>query len=94
MLLIGVGPSPSKTRMKRVTLTDGSGDRLVGICVFFLRPNNTKQVTTANMAEVTIVVLQVFSSPVRLVFPLSRRCTAGYWIPVAAVVYYRCYRST
>ena len=94
MLHTGVAPSPSKTRMKRVTLTDGSGDRLVGVCVFFLRPNNTKQVTTANMAEVGIIFIASVSSPVRLVFPLSRRCTAGYWMPVGAAVYYRCCRST
>lgn len=44
-------PSPSKTRMKRVTATDGTGDALRGICVFFLRPNTTKPVTVANVSE-------------------------------------------
>ena len=51
MLRTGVVPSPSKTRMKRVTATDGTGDALRGICVFFLRPNPTKAVTVASIAE-------------------------------------------
>lgn len=45
-------PAPSKHRMKRVLATDGYGDPLNGICIFFLRPNNSKQVSTSNMVEV------------------------------------------
>lgn len=51
MLRTGVVPSPSKTRMKRVTATDGTGDALKGVCIFFLRPSPTKPVTVANVAE-------------------------------------------
>ena len=51
MLRTGVVPSPSKTRMKRVTATDGTGDALRGICVFFLRPNPTKAVTVASISD-------------------------------------------
>ena len=42
----------SKHRMQRVIATDGSGEALTGVCVFFLRTNNSKPVTTANMVEV------------------------------------------
>lgn len=52
MIHSGVGPSPSKTRMKRVTATDGTTDPLTGVCVFFLRPNNTKPISSSNVAEV------------------------------------------
>lgn len=52
MQQIGVVPSPSKSKMKRVLVTDGSEDALVGICVFFLRPNTAKPLTSANIAEV------------------------------------------
>lgn len=51
MVQTGVVPSPSKARMKRVTATDGSGDALRGVCVFFLRPNPTKPVTVASISE-------------------------------------------
>ena len=51
MLRTGVVPSPSKSRMKRVTATDGSSDGLRGLCVFFLRPNNVKAITLANITE-------------------------------------------
>ena len=51
MLRTGIVPSPSKTRMKRVTATDGTGDALRGVCVFFLRPNPTKPVTVASISE-------------------------------------------
>ena len=51
MLRTGILPSPSKSRLKRVTATDGSGDPLKGLCVFFLRPNNNKSITSANIAE-------------------------------------------
>lgn len=48
----GLVPSSSKATMKRVIATDGLGDPLKGTCVFFLRPNNSKPVTSANVAEV------------------------------------------
>ena len=51
MVWTGIVPSPSKARMKRVTATDGSGDALKGVCVFFLRPNPTKPVTVASISE-------------------------------------------
>lgn len=44
-------PSPSKTRLKRVTATDGTGDALKGVCVFFIRPNTSKPVTVASISE-------------------------------------------
>lgn len=51
MLRTGVVPSPSKSRMMRLTATDGTGDALKGVCVFFIRPSNVKSVTQANIAE-------------------------------------------
>ena len=51
MLRTGIVPSPSKSRVRRVLATDGRGDPLKGVCVFFIRPNNTKPVTQANIAE-------------------------------------------
>ena len=51
MVRTGIVPSPSKTRLKRVTATDGTRDALMGVCVFFLRPNATKPVTVANVSE-------------------------------------------
>ena len=38
--------------MKRVIATDGNSEPLIGTCVFFLRPNNLKQLSTSNMADV------------------------------------------
>lgn len=32
-------------------VTDGKGDGLTGVCVFFLRPRNSKAVTIGNIAE-------------------------------------------
>ncbi len=51
MLSTGIMPTPSKSWMKRVTASDGTGDALTGLCIFFLRPNNSKNVTLANIAE-------------------------------------------
>ena len=51
MLRTGVVPSLSKSRMMRVTATDGTGDALKGICVFFIRPSNVKPISSANIAE-------------------------------------------
>ncbi len=51
MVRTGVVPSSSKSRILRVIATDGTGDGLTGICIFFLRPHNTKPITTANIAE-------------------------------------------
>lgn len=48
----GVAPSLSKQRTKRVIATDGNSEPLVGTCVFFLKPNNSKQLTTSNIADV------------------------------------------
>ncbi len=50
MLATGLVPSPAK-QGKRVTATDGTGDALKGVCVFFLRPKNVKGVTKSNIAE-------------------------------------------
>lgn len=36
----------------RVTATDGQGDALKGVCVFFIRPNNSMPVTQDNVSEV------------------------------------------
>ena len=47
----------SKHRMQRVIATDGSAEPLTGVCVFFLRTNNSKPVTTANMVEVREYIL-------------------------------------
>ena len=63
MIHTGVGPSPSKTRMKRVTATDGTADPLTGVCVFFLRPNNTKPISSSNVAEVCCAHMTLCSSP-------------------------------
>lgn len=51
MIRCGLVPSSSRNRMKRVTATDGSEDGLTGICIFFLRPRNTKAITTSNIAD-------------------------------------------
>lgn len=51
MVRCGIVPSSSKTRMKRVIATDGTKDGLTGICVFFIRPRNTKAITTSNIAD-------------------------------------------
>lgn len=48
----GVPPVLSKSYIKRLTVTDGLGDPLKGICVFFVRPNNIKQVSTSSIVEV------------------------------------------
>ena len=51
ILSTGIIPTPSKSRIKRVTATDGTGDGLTGECVFFLRPYNARSVTQANISE-------------------------------------------
>lgn len=51
MVRWGVVPSSSKTRLKRVIVTDGTKDGLTGVCIFFLRPRNLKTVTSANIAD-------------------------------------------
>lgn len=56
MLQLGIGPSTSKERIKRILATDGTTEPIEGPCVFFLRPNIKKQVTTANIADVSIYV--------------------------------------
>ena len=53
MLQTGIAPTPSKHRMRRVLATDGSRDPLNGVCIFFLRPNATKPISTSNIAEVS-----------------------------------------
>ena len=52
MVHSGLVPSSSKHRMQRVIATDGTTEPLTGVCVFFLRPNTSKPVSTANMVEV------------------------------------------
>ena len=39
--------------MRRVLATDGSRDPLNGVCIFFLRLNATKPISTSNIAEVS-----------------------------------------
>ena len=51
MVRWGIVPSSSKSRMKRVIATDGTRDGLTGICIFFIRPRNTKAITSANIAD-------------------------------------------
>lgn len=51
MVRWGLVPSSSKSRMKRVLVTDGTKDELIGLCVFFLRPRNLKAITSANISE-------------------------------------------
>ena len=51
MVRWGVVPSSSKTRMKRVIATDGTKDGLTGICIFFIRPRNSRSITSANIAD-------------------------------------------
>ena len=48
----GLVPSPSKALEKRVRVTDGSDYPLTGICTYFVRPNNSRPVTNANIVEV------------------------------------------
>lgn len=47
----GIAPSSSKTRMKRVIATDGTKEGFIGICIFFIRPRNTKAISSANIAD-------------------------------------------
>lgn len=51
MVRWGIVPSSSKARMKRVIATDGTKDGFTGICIFFIRPRNTKAITSANIAD-------------------------------------------
>jgi dynein heavy chain len=37
--------------MKRVIATDGTKDGLTGICIFFIRPRNTRAITSANISD-------------------------------------------
>ena len=53
MVQAGINQSLSKERVKRVLATDGSTDPIEGPCVFFLRPNIRKAVTTANVTDVS-----------------------------------------
>lgn len=52
MMQIGIVPSISKERIKRVLATDGTNDPIEGPCVFFLRPNVKKNITTSNISDV------------------------------------------
>ena len=52
MLQFGVSQSVGKERVKRVLATDGSTDPIDGPCVFFLRPNFRKGITTSNISDV------------------------------------------
>ena len=53
----GVAQAPNQQRPKRVLATDGTKEPLQGICIFFVRPNNSKPVSTANMVDVSASVL-------------------------------------
>ena len=52
MLQFGVSQSLGKERVKRVLATDGSTDPIDGPCVFFLRPNIRKAISTSNISDV------------------------------------------
>ena len=80
MLRTGVVPSPSKTRMKRVTATDGAGDALKGVCVFFLRPNPTKPVTVASVAE-ELVCGQLDTSDGRSILEVIQEYLSEIMVP-------------
>ena len=45
-------PGPNKSNTKRLTATDGTGEALTGMCVFFVRLNNARQITASNVTEV------------------------------------------
>ena len=51
MVRWGVVPSSSRSRIKRVIATDGMRDGLTGLCIFFVRPRNTKAITASNIAD-------------------------------------------
>lgn len=64
MQQIGLNPTPSKVQSKRVTLTNGTEFPLTGLCVYFVRPNNSKAVSTSNIVEVSslsLVHIEIFS---------------------------------
>ena len=52
----GLVPSPSKALEKRVTVTDGTQYPLTGTCIYFIRPNNTKPISTSNIVEVSVYI--------------------------------------
>jgi dynein heavy chain len=51
MQQIGLTPTPSKALEKRVTVTDGTEFPLTGMCIYFVRPNNSKPVSTSNIVD-------------------------------------------
>ena len=53
MQQIGLVPTPSKAQGKRVTVTDGTEFPLTGLCIYFIRPNNAKPISTANIVDVS-----------------------------------------
>lgn len=59
LAVLGGAHTPNKQRPKRVLATDGTKEPLQGVCVFFLRPNNSKPVSTANMVEVSVKLLSL-----------------------------------
>ena len=69
----GVPPVLSKSYIKRVTATDGLGDPLKGICVFFVRPNISKQVSTSNIVE----VCKYCSCNIKVTLPLVQEVYSG-----------------
>ena len=80
MLRTGIVPSPSKTRMKRVTATDGTGDGLRGICIFFLRPNTNKPVTVASVSE-ELVCGQLDTSDGRSILEVLQEYLSEVMVP-------------
>lgn len=52
---VGLAPNQSKTFERRVTVTDGTEFPLTGMCVYFVRPNNIRPLSTSNIAEVSQV---------------------------------------
>ena len=54
MQQIGLNPTPSKVQNKRVILTNGTEFALTGTCVYFVRPNNSKAVSSSNIVEVNL----------------------------------------
>ena len=55
MQQVGLTQTPSKALGKRVTVTDGTEFPLTGMCIYFVRPSNTKPISTSNIADVSAV---------------------------------------
>lgn len=68
MQQVGIVPTPSKALEKRVTVTDGTEFPLTGMCIYFVRPSNTKPISTSNISDVSACILLCFRTDAQ---PLS-----------------------